>query len=142
MAEETKIQSAAEAVEHGVYSAAARFKALFDGHAGLYGIYNNVAATGDEHGKRIGADRRTTKGVVTVDLYRQHLAGRSGLGICPIRGDSTVRFGAIDIDQYAELSHAGIAAKLASIKLPLVVCRSKSGGATSMPSRLNRSQRS
>src|ERR1700730_2945800 len=70
---------------------AARFMQLFDGHASFYGVYNNISEHRDD-GKKIGTDRRTVRGTVTVDLYEQHLAGSNGLGICPIRGDSTVRF--------------------------------------------------
>ena len=105
-----------------------RFMQLFDGHGSVYGVYNGITEERGD-GKKIGTDRRTVRSAVTVDLYERHLAGKNGLGICPIRADSTVRFGAIDIDVYAELSHATLAKVLTDNKLPLLVCRSKSGGA-------------
>lgn len=67
--------------------------------------------------------------VVTLDDYRQHLEGALGLGIVPIRDDGTCVFGAIDIDQYAGLDHQGIVKALATLGIPAMVCRSKSGGA-------------
>jgi hypothetical protein len=50
------------------------------------------------------------------------------LGIIPIRADNTCIWSCIDIDQYP-LDHAALVARIADLGLPLVVCRSKSGGA-------------
>jgi hypothetical protein len=47
--------------------------------------------------------------------------------LVPVREDGTCRFGAIDIDQEVDLAH--LAAEVARRRLPLWVCRSKSGGA-------------
>jgi hypothetical protein len=105
------------------------FAALFAGHDQFYGLYNGVAVVPDDAGKLVGTDRRTAKAAVTAKLYARHVAGENGLGICPIRADSTVLFGAVDIDVYDGLNHLDLAKKLAKHKLPLVVCRSKSGGA-------------
>ncbi len=107
-------------------SVAERFAQLFAGLQSAHGVYNNLAEA-DTQGKKVGTERRTVRGPVTVDLYERHLKGESGLGICPIRSDSSVLFGAVDIDVYAELNHAVLAGEIG--KLPLVVCRSKSGGA-------------
>lgn len=38
---------------------------------------------------------------VTEKTYRDHLAGRHGLGLCPISDDNKCKFGVIDIDVYA-----------------------------------------
>ncbi len=107
---------------------APRFHALFAGNERVHGVYNNINEK-REDGKLLGTEKRTVFSPVTVALWEEHLAGRSGLGIVPIRGDSTVRFGAIDIDSYADLDHAELARTLARHKLPLLICRSKSGGA-------------
>ncbi len=109
-------------------SLADRFSALFEGHDSVYGVYNNITENRDD-GKKIGTDRRTVRGSVTIELFERHLEGKNGLGIIPIRADSMVRFGAIDIDVYAELSHTALATTIQHNKLPMVVCRSKSGGA-------------
>jgi hypothetical protein len=108
-----------------------RFAALFDGHDRFYGRYDAISTTPDEKGKLVAAekDRATKNGAVTLDLYHGHLAGQNGLGIVPIRADATVLFGAVDVDVYAGLNHAELAHRIASMKLPLVLCRSKSGGA-------------
>jgi hypothetical protein len=57
------------------------------------------------------------------------LTGTAGLGIAPIRDDTTCNFGAIDIDVYSGLDHSSIAQRLQKLGFKLVVCRSKSGGA-------------
>ena len=67
---------------------------------------------------------------VTAELWEQHLKGERGVGIVPIRDDGTVYWSAIDVDVYGgELDHAALEKKLLELRLPLVVMRSKSGGA-------------
>jgi len=103
-----------------------RFKAIFEGLDIAYGTYRIEKAK--DNGKQAG------KAVVvrkppTDDLWQKHLEGIDpSLGIIPIRADNTCIWGCIDIDQYP-LDHAGLVKKIANLHLPLVVCRSKSGGA-------------
>ena len=103
-----------------------RFKAIFSGLDIAHGTYKIEKARGD--GKQAG------KAVVVrqppVDeLWVKHLQGiEPSLGIIPIRADNSCTWGCIDIDQYP-LDHKGVVEKIARLKLPLVVCRSKSGGA-------------
>jgi len=103
-----------------------RFKAIFSGLDIAYGTYKIESSRGD--GKQAG------KAVVvrkppTDDLWSKHLEGAEpSLGIIPIRADNTCIWGCIDIDQYP-LDHAGLIKKIRSLDLPMVVCRSKSGGA-------------
>ena len=103
-----------------------RFKAIFSGLDIAYGTYKIESSRGD--GKQAG------KAVVvrkppTDDLWSKHLEGvEPSLGIIPIRADNTCIWGCIDIDQYP-LDHAGLIKKIRSLELPMVVCRSKSGGA-------------
>lgn len=61
------------------------------------------------------------------DDWTRHLEGKAGLGISPINSENTVRFGAIDVDIY-NLSNEALNQKIQEAKLPLVLCRSKSGG--------------
>lgn len=104
------------------------FHALFAGLERAHGAYNNITLDQERSdGKRKGI-AVTKREPVTDDLWAQHLAGKYGIGIIPIRDDSTCVFGAIDIDVYADLDPARIAATVARMGLPLVVCRSKSGG--------------
>lgn len=104
---------------------AERLMALFAGLERAYGIYkiDDPAAPGKKKG-----NARTLQEPVTVELWEQHLRGEIQLGIVPIRDDATCVFGAIDVDDY-KLDHAALLAKIKKQKLPLVMCRSKSGGA-------------
>ena len=60
--------------------------------------------------------------------WQEHLTGKEGLGIIPIDEENSVKWGAIDIDVYS-LNLEKLVSKIEEFKLPLVVCRSKSGGA-------------
>lgn len=72
---------------------------------------------------------------VTVTTWELHLAGTSGLGVVPIRDDATCVFGAIDLDphdakgNYVPMDLPALAASVVRLGLPLVACRTKSGGA-------------
>jgi hypothetical protein len=106
---------------------AQRMMDIFEGYSGSHGVYNGVSDTPDEHGKRIGPDRRTVHSAPTLADFERHLQGVSGLGVVPIRADGTCSWGALDVDDY-ELDLAGLASRVARLGLPLVPCRSKSGG--------------
>lgn len=109
-------------------SSSTRFAQIFSGFDAAFGIYNGISQERQD-GKLLGNERRTVRESIKSDHYRAHLEGRSGLGIIPIMADNNVWFGAIDIDVYADLDHAELASRVARQALPLVVCRSKSGGA-------------
>ena len=104
----------------------AKFMSIFAGLDSAYGTYKVEAQ--NEKGKSVG------KGFVvrkppTVDLWQKHFDGADpSLGIIPIRADNSCTWGAIDIDQYP-LDHSQLLAKIKKLGLPLVVFRSKSGGA-------------
>ena len=74
------------------------------------------------------ANSRVVREPLTEELVKNHLEGKHGVGAIPITKENECYFGAIDIDQY-DLDHKGLIAKILKFKLPLVVCRSKSGGA-------------
>lgn len=70
----------------------------------------------------------TVPGPPTVERWLAHLDGTTPLGVRPVRKDGACRWGVIDSDDYT----IGLPEIVASVKkndLPLVVCRSKSGGA-------------
>lgn len=110
-------------------SLAPRFHALFAGLEYAHGSYQHInweQARSD--GKYLG-EPHTFRTPVTDALWHQHLAGKYGLGILMVHDDSTCLFGAIDVDVYADLDIGRVAATVGSLGFPLVVCRSKSGGA-------------
>ena len=103
-----------------------KFMAIFDGLQEAYGYFKieKTSASGKNVGKAgVVREPRTHK------LWENHLAGNGvGLGIIPINEDNMCKWGCIDIDQYP-LDHKILVEKIRRIELPLVVCRSKSGGA-------------
>lgn len=105
---------------------AAGFMSLFSGLDRAHGSYvlGKKAATGEKQKGRALTEQKP----VTVDLWVGHLEGKRGLGIVPIRMDGTVLWAALDIDVY-DLDIKALEQKLLSLQLPLVVARTKSGGA-------------
>lgn len=70
---------------------------------------------------------RTLHEPVTLALWEQHVEGKRPLGVIPIREDSMCQWGSIDFDQY-DVDLVELVARANVAKLPLVPCRSKSGG--------------
>jgi hypothetical protein len=103
--------------------------ALFEGYTEAYGTYD-AGKTGElKRGKvEIKSTARTVRAHITEELWRKHLSGEASLGVIPIRANNTCYWGCIDIDQYG-ISHVDLVRMLSRHKLPLIVCRSKSGGA-------------
>lgn len=111
-------------------SLAARFLQLFAGLERSHGLYTvPVGAATTEKGKLHDTKwARTVHAPITETLWEQHLAGSIGLGIVPIRDDGTCLFGAVDVDVYP-IDLPALAASINELGLPLIVCRTKSGGA-------------
>jgi hypothetical protein len=99
---------------------------LFAGLDRAYGTYK-IEDT-KESGKRVGR-AVTKKEQLTLELWSAHLEGKQGIGVVPIMDDNCVFFGAIDIDAYKNFDLQMLARKVAEFNFPLVLCRSKSGGA-------------
>ncbi len=108
-------------------SPAQRIMALFAGFEGQHGTHGEPDL--DPNGVKWSIKRtaRTIKKVITVEMWQQHLDGARPLGVVPIRTDSTCVFGSIDVDQY-DLDLAAVVQRIEAAQLPLVPCRSKSGG--------------
>jgi len=107
-------------------SLAEKFHKLFSGLMRAHGSYIVLDKT-DNKGKRNGK-AVTLHAEVTPELWELHLSGKQGLGIIPIDDNAEVNWSAIDIDDY-QLDHVLLGEKISRLKLPLVQCRSKSGGA-------------
>lgn len=97
-----------------------RFVSLFQGSRRSYGQY----------------DPNTAKHYANKSQYEEkhfvaHLRGEMGLGIVPILDDNTCWFSAIDIDAHGDapdIDIEAIDAKIQELGLPVIPCRSKSGG--------------
>ena len=100
----------------------ARFNGLERGHG--HAVPKNETS---QSGKR-AASHQTVHEPATVVHWERHLKGDYSLGIIPIRDDATCVFGAIDVDDYS-LKLEDIAKEVESNGIPLIVCRTKSGGA-------------
>ena len=97
-----------------------RFAALFDGNERSHGVWN--PKTGKMH---------TEPRPATVKEYESHLNGKLGLGVVPIHDDNRCYFGIIDIDNHGsdhDLPLQEVVNIAEAARLPLSLCRSKSGG--------------
>ncbi len=106
-------------------SVATRMMSVFEGSSAGYLV---TMVKGRGHKGKTEAEYRTVHGQVTENIVQQHLDGDSGVGIVPIASGNVCKFGVIDIDVY-DLDHKSLQANIRRLKLPLVHCRSKSGGA-------------
>jgi len=107
-----------------------QFAQKFAGLRHAYSVFTPSSET-REDGKAKGTNVTISKTLTKEqlkDLWRQHLDGKQSIGIVAIDENNSCVWGAIDIDEYP-LDLKGLAKKLKKFKLPLVVCRSKSGGA-------------
>tara|TARA_R110000751_G_scaffold3847_2_gene17933 strand:+ start:3584 stop:5107 length:1524 start_codon:yes stop_codon:yes gene_type:complete len=102
-------------------------------YAGLRQAYGTFTATNElrEDGKANGKNITISKELSDkdiVELWKNHLSGEQSIGLVAIDENNCCVWGAIDVDEY-QLDLKELAKKLAKHKLPLVICRSKSGGA-------------
>ena len=103
-----------------------QFASIFDGLKAAYGTYKVDS-------KKLNGKHSGTAAVIreprAQELWEEHLSGKGiSIGIIPINEDNNCRWGCVDIDVY-NLDHKALLARIRKLKLPLVVCRSKSGGA-------------
>lgn len=103
-----------------------RFLNLFNGLTRAYGEFKLSGNLRD--GVKAEGRASTVKGELTLPHWRDHLAGRVGLGIIPITDNGTVYWGAIDVDVYP-VDFVALQERINNLKLPLIMCKSKSGGA-------------
>ena len=104
-----------------------KFKQIFSGLTIAYGQYQ----PGDrgENGIKQKGKAFIVRKPVTDELWTNHLEGQgAALGIIPITENNDCRWGCIDIDEY-NFDHTSLVKNIRNLKLPLIVCRSKSGGA-------------
>src|SRR4051812_36913328 len=106
-----------------------RFSALFKGYSLAYGTYVIGKAVAPEPGEKNLGKGKTVTGPITPKVWSSHLNGTGpGLGVIMLQDNDTCRFAVIDVDDYL-IDHSVLCAKVDQLNLPLVVCRTKSGGA-------------
>ena len=108
-------------------SDAERLAALFAGSDRGHGTHGDPVQQPGLLKWEIKTTARTIQEPATLDHWLAHLAGTRPLGIIPIRGDGSCKWGSIDVDQY-DGNVLDIIARVERANLPLVACRSKSGG--------------
>ena len=103
---------------------AEQFQKRFTGNQRVHGIL-------DANG-----NYKTVKGQPTLELHQQHLTGQCSLGIVPITDKGNCKMGALDFDDHKKdknnikkFDYNKLLEKIKFLNLPLVVCKSKSGGA-------------
>ena len=103
-----------------------KFREIFRGLDRAYGVYYKGETK--ENGKLSGK-AYIKKEPLLEEYYKYHLEGQDpSLGVVPIMDDSNCFWGCCDIDKYP-LDFVAIIKKLKLKKIPMSVCRSKSGGA-------------
>jgi len=102
------------------------FARLFAGFDGAYGTYKTTHP--GSNGKVEMDGPATVREPVVDATWQAHLFGIRPIGIIPIDRKQQCRWGAIDVDVYP-MDPLDVIRKVKSQALPLVVCRSKSGGA-------------
>jgi hypothetical protein len=110
-----------------IMSLSSQFFTLFKGLDRAHGVF--IIKQKNLHKNKIEGKAATNTTPPTIDLWEKHLNGEQGLGIIPITDDATCSWGAIDIDQYSDFDILALEKHTLDLKLPLIVCRTKSGGA-------------
>jgi hypothetical protein len=105
-----------------------KFKEIFEGNNNAYGQMVIQPGAITDKGKQ-KAKAFIKRDAVTDKLWQDHLKGiEPALGVIPINEQNMCKWGCIDVDDY-KLDLKNIAASIKSHKFPLVLFRSKSGGA-------------
>ena len=103
-----------------------KFIEIFQGLRLGYGLTKrgNVSEQG-----KVESSHRWVEKELTKEIVQGHLDGTGdNLGIVPINENNKCKWGAIDIDEYT-FNHKEFTQKMRELKIPLIVCRSTSGGA-------------
>ena len=104
-----------------------QFKEIFEGLDRAHGVTIVGESNGD--GNKIKGKSFVKRESITDKHWLDHLQGSQSLGVIPINDENKCKWGCIDIDSYAGFDHAKLIKKIDQLKLPLLVFRSKSGGA-------------
>ena len=100
---------------------------LFRGHEGAHGTHGTPVRKPDSLKWEIKSTAQSLRQPPTIEMWEAHVAGTRPLGIIPVREDASCLWGSIDVDEY-DVNLYTIIARIEQLNLPLVPCRSKSGG--------------
>ena len=106
-------------------SQAKRLLAAYVGAKAAHGT--TIVGRTNRNGKAEGKSK-IVREPLTEELVQGHIDGDHGVGAIPINEESMCKWGALDIDVY-DLDHKTLQNKIQKLQLPLLHCRSKSGGA-------------
>lgn len=101
--------------------------ALFEGNDTHYGTHGEPSRKPGTLKWIIQPTAETRRGRITIEMWKGHVDGKKPIGVVPIMQDNSARWGSIDYDVYGE-DLTALIKKVEAAKLPLVPCRSKSGG--------------
>lgn len=104
------------------------FMTFFSGSRHNYGSFTYSASTEKSKKKKVeGKAFTVVNKLVTIEEYRDHLEGKTGLGIIPITENNTCHFAVIDVDVY-DVDLSPYISAIERGGFPLVPFKSKSGG--------------
>ena len=92
---------------------------------GLNRAYGQFFIT-EKKGPKLDGYGKTIRESYNEELWKQHLDGKTGLGVIPIDEKNQCKWGCLDVDDYS-VDIEKISKQF--VKKNLLVCRSKSGGA-------------
>ena len=103
------------------------FKQIFEGLDYAYG--NFIREVSNLPTQKTKGKAFVIKKPLTDELWQKHLDGIDpSLGIFPVTAANVCKWGCIDIDKYT-YDYEALLQKIREKSLPLIMCRSKSGGA-------------
>lgn len=105
-----------------------RIMRLFAGSEEAYGTYRPGESSPLGGKVEIKSSARTIRAPVTLDIWRAHIEGKQPLGMIPLGPEDMVKWGCIDVDKY-DIDHTKIVNNITRLRLPLILTKSKSGGA-------------
>jgi hypothetical protein len=100
-------------------------KDFFRVFPGLNRAYGQFFIT-ERKGPKLDGYGKTVRESYNEELWKQHLDGKTGLGVIPIDENNQCKWGCLDVDDYS-VDIEKISKQF--VKKNLLVCRSKSGGA-------------
>lgn len=104
------------------------FAQLFAGGDQCYTRISYVPGT-QQDGHKLEAGVVTEPSAPTDDLYEKHTAGKTSIGIVPIRADGTLSFIVLDVDVYGLDQSIETAKRVSRVRgCPFLPCLSKSDG--------------